>query len=201
MRVYSASKQGKRNYQEDRTLVSEEKGIFVVADGMGGHPNGDLAAQAVCDQFLLIEETLPKNMVAAIKEADRLCMEARDSRGSTVVAVAISGMRATTTHVGDSRIYHLSDGKLVQLTKDHQTGGGYLTNCVGFLEQIDIGTVELKSGDQLLLCSDGIEDGLDHTKIREILLDPNIHDPAETLCERAILSWSRDNCSAIVIKA
>ena len=144
----------KRTRNEDFSLTPEDyEGafesrhmgmVFAVADGMGGHPAGNLASRIACKTFLkhyfqtghvtgaLIRgislascKPIKKRVVKAIKEADRqVCHygckhEMCKGLGTTLSVLVIIGSWAVIGHVGDSRIYRLRDGTVELLTHDH----------------------------------------------------------------------------------
>jgi len=134
-----------RKQNEDSILVREDLGLFVVADGMGGHQAGELASQITVEQLAKFFEgsepgKLPLPVPAAYREFDpgaqRLlvgilnanrqvraaarAVKGRDGMGSTVAAVHVcpDGM-VHIAHVGDSRVYRISGGEIEQVTQDH----------------------------------------------------------------------------------
>jgi protein phosphatase len=149
----------KRVNNEDAFAIRPGDGLYVVADGMGGHSSGEVAAQLAVgtilgffkDTTLGEESTWPyaydenlsfaaNKLVTAIATAnDQIQAYASghpESRGmgTTVVAVLIADDKATLSHVGDSRAYLFRDGKLQLLTMDHSWVGeqirhGYLTEA------------------------------------------------------------------------
>src|SRR5205807_3939224 len=123
----------KRPLNEDSFLADGERGIFVVADGVGGADAGEVASQTAVDvlneafrQKLTDGEDVEDLMELAIQRANSSIhqMALDNTRFSmmatTVVALHLDGNRATIGHVGDSRLYRLSpDGKLRRETEDH----------------------------------------------------------------------------------
>jgi protein phosphatase len=122
----------KRPMNEDSLLVDPERGIFVVADGVGGADAGEVASQKAVEvlkegfEKVSDGEDVEDLMELAIQRANRAIhqMAAEDPRTSmmatTVVALHLDGMRATIGHVGDSRLYRLDPaGKLLRETEDH----------------------------------------------------------------------------------
>jgi len=134
-----------REHNEDSFALLEDHGLYVVADGMGGHSAGDvasqLATQAVSDFFrqtdhedatwpsgFNVKMTEEENrLTTGIRLANRLVFERsitnQDLRGmgTTVVGATFSkdGRRLAIAHVGDSRAYRVRDEKIEQLTRDH----------------------------------------------------------------------------------
>jgi len=145
IRSFGASDVGKkREKNEDSILVDDEMGLYIVADGMGGHLGGEfasrLAVQTVQEIFYklaedpeatLIEEQedagvdLGERLKYSIRVASlRVYEEAeRDDSltgmGTTAVSMAIGDDKAYIGNVGDSRAYLVRDGQIIQLTEDH----------------------------------------------------------------------------------
>jgi len=135
-----------RSGNEDNYIMVPDRGLFVVADGMGGHAAGEVASEMAVKAIArelgslanLGEEELAERMRAAIRAANGAIFQRTltelDKRGmgTTVTALALHGARFLIGQVGDSRAYLLRDGRLIQLTKDHsyvqeQVDAGYLT--------------------------------------------------------------------------
>ncbi|HXF94685.1 MAG TPA: Stp1/IreP family PP2C-type Ser/Thr phosphatase [Gemmatimonadales bacterium] len=135
-----------RSGNEDNYLMVPDRGIFVVADGMGGHAAGEVASEMAVRLIArelgslrgLTDEQVAERMRGAIRSANgaifQRTLTEHDKRGmgTTVTALVLYGGRFLIGQVGDSRAYLLRDGKLVQLTKDHsyvqeQVDAGYLT--------------------------------------------------------------------------
>ena len=119
---------GRRSTNEDAMLVDPAIGLFIVADGMGGHNAGEvasaLAIQTIRD-FVAAESPLDARAVAVcLREAnDEILTTAEGSpeyqgMGTTVVAVFANGDRVTYGSVGDSRLYLWHGGRLRQVTQD-----------------------------------------------------------------------------------
>lgn len=119
-----------RSVNEDAVLDRAADGLWVLADGMGGHHRGDLASGTIVDHFATLAlpdspEALGTTLgdgLAAINA--RLVQMARDQAGgdvigSTVVVLALSGPRALILWAGDSRAYRLRGGRLDQVSEDH----------------------------------------------------------------------------------
>ena len=134
----------KRKHNEDAYLLDAERGLFVVADGMGGHAAGEVASRLTVEsiqEFIAGTEddhdnTWPfgynnrysvdgNRLSTAVERANEKVMRAVVNRpelkgmGTTVVAALFDEKRATLVHVGDSRAYLLRDSELRRLTDDH----------------------------------------------------------------------------------
>lgn len=101
---------------------------FVLADGLGGHGNGDVASNLVTDCFGAImentEEINESFLDDCFKISNTMLAEEKEIKGlpsikTTMVALIIKGRRASWGHIGDSRLYHFRKGKLISRTMDH----------------------------------------------------------------------------------
>lgn len=121
-----------RERNEDAFLNCPERGLWVVADGMGGHHGGDLASQMVVGSIAAISwPSCFDDRVAALRDCllqvnDRLGQspavgagDCRSIMGSTAVALLVEGSRAVCVWAGDSRCYLWREQRLYQLSRDH----------------------------------------------------------------------------------
>jgi PPM family protein phosphatase len=126
-----------RRINEDRWFADSSRGLFIVADGMGGGPHGEVAAEAVVRSLPLLlksalksasrrePEALKKQLCdALILLSDQIRDESSQSAelegmGSTVVAVLVTGCSCVVAHLGDSRAYLWRNDELELLTVDH----------------------------------------------------------------------------------
>lgn len=123
----------------------------------------------------------------------------------TFSAVVIKGKTAHYFHVGDSRVYHLREGVIRQLTRDHTAtivdGKPFLARALGMDNRlhVDYGKISLEAGDRLLISSDGIHDFLSEEEL-QIILNASlpVSEITETLKTRALDNNSDDNISAVV---
>ncbi|MGA2082754.1 MAG: Stp1/IreP family PP2C-type Ser/Thr phosphatase [Holophaga sp.] len=145
-----------RKHNEDNFLMEPDLGLFVVADGLGGHAAGEVASRIVVDKISTFiahtaerDRTWPveyekdlsydgNRLKASLLLADQGILDdiranpERESMGSTVVACLVHGDLATLIHVGDSRAYLLNPEGIQQITQDHswvaeQVANGILT--------------------------------------------------------------------------
>ncbi len=118
-----------RKLNEDSLLSRPGLGVWVVADGMGGHSGGDFASQTIVEQVGKIDKSLPgAELMQAVRDAlltahDRILIEAenRDGQtmGSTAVALILAKEHFVCLWAGDSRLYLCRDGEVRQLSLDH----------------------------------------------------------------------------------
>ncbi len=141
----------KRNHNEDNFSILEENGLYIVADGMGGHASGEVASQMAVDalkEFFAATEQDPERtwpykmdrskgyeenrLITGIKLANLRIYESaqRDARqrgmGTTLVSLFAVEDGVYVAHVGDSRSYRIRDKKLEQLTEDHSLLNDYI---------------------------------------------------------------------------
>lgn len=129
----------RRTVNQDVYLLHPSRRIYAVADGMGGHEGGELAATLAIETLAayfdevgdMIESTpqerrsLQHNLIAGIKLANAAVYQEAAERGThrgmgtTLVALTFDETRAYWAHVGDSRLYRLRQGRLERLTRDH----------------------------------------------------------------------------------
>jgi len=120
----------KRKVNEDSVLVRSERGLWAVADGMGGHEAGDVASASVVDALALVSphpliDHFVADAIAALKAVNRQLIalarsEARPRTiGTTVVGLAIADGRFGCFWAGDSRAYRIRQGEIAQLSRDH----------------------------------------------------------------------------------
>jgi serine/threonine protein phosphatase PrpC len=133
--VYQLSRKGGRARNEDRMgyCYTREAGLFALADGMGGHPEGEVAAQLALQTLagLFQREAQPRladpqrflqeSMLAAHQQLLRYAGERAlpDTPRTTMVACVLQGQHAYWAHSGDSRLYLLRQGQLLARTRDH----------------------------------------------------------------------------------
>lgn len=146
--VFQISRKGGREKNEDRMgyCYTRESGLFVLADGMGGHPEGEVAAQLALQTISAlyqkeakpivkdITEFLASSLMAAHHQIIRYASEKGmlDTPRTTLVAAVVQGTSATWVHCGDSRLYVVRDGELLTRTRDHS-----------YLEQQNAGMVRM----------------------------------------------------------
>ena len=213
-----------RKVNQDCCLERSDVGLWVVADGLGGHAEGDVASQMVCDTLadLLPEsdfEATVENARARIRQVNsHLYAKATQpenavSSGTTVVALLIRGPRAALVWAGDSRIYRLRGGRLEQLTRDHSVaeeeglGAGevanVITRAVGAEEQLDLDTryERVRAGDRFLLCSDGLTKVVSEAEMAAMMATPDVRVAVGALIKAALDGGGPDNVTALVVEA
>lgn len=218
-----------RALNEDTCLAEPELGLWLVADGMGGHRTGDVASRIVRDT-VMDRISSGSSLADAIGDAHREILREADARegsagmGTTVVAVLVQGADYEVAWVGDSRAY-LYDGELMQITRDHsyvqrllQAGTigreevdnhpsrHLLTRCLGVNAEdsfkVDARRGRFTRGQEVLLCSDGLTDELSDAEIEDILGTPgSAQERVDRLVDAAIEHGGRDNVTVVLFSA
>lgn len=198
-----------------------------VCDGMGGEADGELAALEAAKCLHQWKERLTERVESVeecIREMNRRVCEKQKERGcrmgTTLVLAVLNGREGRVYHVGDSRAYRMSGGALEQLTEDHtaaqallnmglqpksQREYSQLTQFIGIPEEemlLEAGRrgFELKAGDRLLLCSDGLSDTLEAERILEVLSSgEEPEEQALRLTRDAEELGGKDNVTALVL--
>lgn len=165
-------------------------------------------------------------LTTAVKVANRRVFRASEERseytgmGTTVVVALAEGALVTFANVGDSRLYTMRDGRLEQVSKDdswvvmlsRESGldpsafhdhpmRNVLTNVVGARPEVDVsvGEFELADGQLLLLCTDGVYNGVSDDQMAAILrADTDLQKAADTLVQAAVAQDGRDNATVIL---
>lgn len=213
-----------RDANEDVYLTAPP--LFAVADGMGGHRAGDVAAQTAVEVLareVARNEALPSAVKAANKEVYRLASANPNQRGmgTTITAMIAAEGSAQIVHVGDSRAYLMRDGDLQRITQDHSVVGrmvregrlrpedadhhpqrSVIERAVGVDPdvEVDAHTVAIGPGDRILLCTDGLTGSLSEEEIRDILQEEREATKAsKRLVEKAVTSGATDNVTVVVV--
>lgn len=226
--VGSQSARGHQHPVNQDVIGSDpERRLWLVADGMGGHKAGEVAAGVVRDR-VLDEVAQGRELTEAIGAAHQAILEAaaadpeRQGMGSTVVAVQFDDDAARIAWVGDSRAYLLRDGALRCVTRDHSLvqwlleqnrigpaeaanhpDRNVLVRTLGFEQPTaDVVTLPIEPDDVLLLCSDGLSGVLSEAEIRRILLAAaSPQQAADELVAAVVAQQGRDDASVVVIRA
>lgn len=238
--IFQNSKQGPRLYNEDRLAYSysKESLLMVVADGMGGHHHGEMAAELAVKmmteafqkaalptlknpaEFLAQQIQLTHTAISALKESRKLT----ESPRTTIVAAIVQHHYLYVAHVGDSRLYHFRRKHQIYRTEDHSVVQALyrkgvlkianianhperhkIYNCLGgdAPPKIDLGLKrELKNGDRILLCSDGLWSALTDDELCKVLHSGPVSGAVSALLNLAdnIAGEMGDNMSAIALE-
>ncbi len=197
----------------------ENKGIIAaVADGIGGHRGGREASEytvrgLLSDYFATPDTWGVPRAIETVTTALNRWVISEGSRNAELAGMAttlsvlvLRGQRFYTAHIGDSRIYRLSEGRLQALTVDHTWEHPELNNvlsrAIGLDPRVllDFADGDLAVNDRFLLVSDGVWGILPDALMAEVLLDhPEPHAAAVALTSLALAQGGHDNATAVVV--
>lgn len=225
-RFAAKTHQGRRpGDNEDAIGWDTERQLWFVADGMGGHAAGQVASQVV--KSCILTSDPHARMTDALVEAHLAILQAASAdeqlsgMGSTAVVAAIDRRSVEVTWVGDSRAYLWRRGELLQLSRDHSfvellreqnllspeeirshPQANLVTRTLGHGEPLPSKMRKsLRSGDWILLCSDGLNDELDDQEMADILSSSSSVDEAvDRLLGAALAKGGRDNTSVAIVE-
>jgi len=215
-----------RSENQDAYVAQPECGLWVVADGMGGHSEGHLASRMVCDALAGIGPQ--PSLAAGVKAVrDALAqvngylhsMSQRELHpvvsGTTVVVLLVRGARAACLWAGDSRLYRFRDDVLEQLSMDHseEVEGAaavgmsprpnVITRAIGGCDGLEVEHLgfDVRLGDRLLLCSDGLYREMSTAQIADLLRSGDAISTVETMLQHVLRREAADNVTVVVVDA
>ncbi|MEL6586348.1 MAG: PP2C family serine/threonine-protein phosphatase [Pseudomonadota bacterium] len=202
-----------RGHNEDAALSRPDLGLFVVADGMGGHQAGDFASQTIVEAAASVglassrddlEARFLERLSRAHLDVQHRADELGATVGATVVALLVHDDGWTCAWAGDSRLYRMRHGQLQQLSMDHTEVAALvadgvirpeeaatwprrnvITRAIGVTDDplCDMVRGDADVGDVFLLCSDGLTEHVDDTAIARHL---GASDPSAVICQNLI---------------
>ena len=218
----------KHSVNQDSFYIDESRGIFIVADGMGGHAAGDVASSSAINS---ISENVGEISVSSIKNALDIANKEvfeksktspdLEGMGTTIAMCCLNGSYATIANIGDSRVHIIKNNEISFVTRDHSfvqqmiddgqlkeseakthAMKNIITRALGVAETVipDFDGVTVNDGDASMLCSDGVSNMLDDEVIVHTVLRSNAENAAKTLCKLALEAGGKDDLTAIVIK-
>ena len=215
-----------RPSNQDAFARMDEVGAWVVADGMGGYRDGDVASRMVCEAFEgLVASPTIDDMIQSVRDrlshVNRQLFKAATRlvnpivSGSTVAVLLAHGTTCAVVWAGDSRVYRLRDGEMTQLTTDHtwaaelnlqtpnEEADHAITRAVGGEStlSLDVRCDQVQARDRYLLCSDGLTHELGDALIAELLARGDAGDSANALIEATLRTGARDNVTVLVVDA
>ena len=235
-----------RDHNEDNFLVARKLNLFVVADGMGGHAAGEVASNvAVHEAHRIIAENsdildaytreggeaekeavlelVERSISTACATVFRLAQEdpSKKGMGTTLSLMLILGNRGFIGHVGDSRIYLIRTGSVLQLTEDHslinelvkrgkiradEAGQmpfkNAVTRAVGVYEKVEVDAfdIDVLRGDQYLICSDGLSGYFEDDSALLSMAEGDIKTIPDSYIRFANEHGGKDNITAIFVR-
>jgi protein phosphatase len=214
--------------------ISAPKGqLFIVADGMGGHVGGREASEMAVNT---IHESYFKDDVGPVPAGLRHAFEQANARiyefstshpryanmGTTCSALALKDDRGYVNHIGDSRIYRVTQSSIEQLTNDHsrvaelQRRGlitkeearyhperSHLYRALGVRPTAEVDAIEdvhLNGNEYFVLCSDGLVNHVEEGEIKDIVLNNKPQEACERLVALANEHGGTDNITVLVVQ-
>jgi PPM family protein phosphatase len=205
--------------------------VFVVADGMGGAQAGEVASRLAIEAFehgLPDDGSAEERLAARVREANRQIYErsradrGRAGMGTTLTAAYVGDAHVAIAHVGDSRAYLFRGGTLQRLTQDHSLVDelvrrgklteeqaaehpqrSIITRALGPEPdvEVDTWTYPARSGDVVLLCSDGLTSMISEERVRDVLsAHENLDAAADALIDEANQAGGRDNITVVLFR-
>lgn len=218
-----------RELNEDAFAERSDIGVWVVADGMGGHDAGEVASKAVTDAMSRLEPNQSFNDTLAsvkrcLKDTNQQLREQvidygkKRAPGTTVVVLIINGSQGAVVWVGDSRIYMCRGQRLTQLTRDHShvqslvdqglikddeaeshALANIITRAIGILDPVDLDSrlIDVQSGDQFLLCTDGLNRLVANHEIESAMNTLSSEELIQSLLKTTLERGATDNVTLI----
>lgn len=180
------------------------------------HSEGRIDRGESIDRYLLRTAIEEANLAIFERARDN---EALRSMGTTVVGFYLHNGSAWIANVGDSRVYRMRDGELVQFTEDHSLINEYIklnlltpeqartfpmkniiVRALGLAEWVEVDTfeVDIAAGDRYLLCSDGLSDMVNDDEIGEVLQEDDPDEVVEHLVQAALDKGGLDNITVLL---
>ena len=241
----------KRVHNEDAFFANDDLGFYVVCDGVGGQAKGEVASSEAVDNmesWILRSQRDLEALFADERNGDpdakwevRRLLESGvqsacymifgmgeldpEKRGmsTTISALLVGPHTCYAAHVGDSRVYRIREGQVLQLTEDHTLinyklkhglitpeeaetakGKNVITRALGHKEfvQVDTADIDVRTGDRFLLCSDGLHGYLNHDQeVADLLGGGDLQTGVAAAISLANSRGGKDNITAVAVES
>lgn len=221
----------KREVNEDNFLSRPDYGLWAVADGMGGHAAGDFASLAIVTELDSVgvpasAEDLQARFMERLTRANETILHhaaamGQKTIGATVVSLLMHDATFACIWSGDSRVYLLRGGQLVQQSRDHTEVRALLdagtitaqeaenwprknviTRAIGVTPtpQCDIVSGPLEVGDYFVLCSDGLTEHIQDFEIAAFMQRFPPQAACDAMVRETLNRGARDNVTVIAVR-
>lgn len=233
MNIWGITDQGKVRKQNQDVFycwTNGTNGCILVCDGMGGARSGNIASAMAAQRFAQVVSTLNgspgERLTQAVKEANAVVYQRglQDldcwGMGTTLVAALVNEREAHIVNVGDSRCYHISEGRIWQVTQDHSLvaelvtlgqitpeeakshpNRNIITRALGTEPEVkgDLYLEPMKPGDRLLLCSDGLSNEVSLEELLKAAGTGDARSCCEQLLKKALERGAPDNVTTVIL--
>lgn len=233
MKTIIFSHKGKREVNQDFVLVQNinpKTYLYLIADGMGGYEHGEIAAEIVAENILTYLSTVEiidkEKIQKAINKANLAIKQVKKNKniklGATVGGLILQSNQATCFWVGDVKIFHFRNNKLVRESTSHTLMNEIISNgsindpkqIIKYkhvvtrsvqgdvkLSQIETFTQgNINDSDLFLVCSDGVHDLYDGINLQQVLNTSESLEEAFNQIEKRLISEAKDNFSLITLQ-
>jgi protein phosphatase len=219
-----------RQLNEDSFLIEPQSGLWVVADGMGGHDAGEVASASIVEHLATIgiansapdlRARFEDRLSQAHAEIRRISAARGVTIGSTVAALLAKDGRFACLWSGDSRIYLVRDSTISQISRDHTEvqelldqgmisptealawpRRNVITRAVGVTENIlvDFQQGEILPGDVFVLSTDGLTAHVTDVEIGSAVMSSTPQAACQTLLATALARGGTDNVTIVLVR-
>lgn len=241
MKIYAKTDTGRvRNINQDCfdfQVLDPNFSFAVVCDGMGGTKAGEVASLLACENVKncvnesfkenLSEDEIKDLVINSVKISnDEILKKAKEDKrylgmGTTIVLAVVYNDIVHVSHIGDSRAYIISNGKIEQLTKDHsmvqqmvESGEitseqaknhpkkNIITRALGINKEIEVDYISanLKENDAVFLCTDGLSNYVDDKNIVKYIKKYDGQEIVDRLVDKANELGGNDNITALIMQ-
>jgi serine/threonine protein phosphatase PrpC len=230
--AFSSDPGPRRPANEDAWLDAAEIGVWAVADGMGGHDAGQVASRMVIDALgnvrkMATQVGLVEHVKQRLNDINRGLREIGKSQfdgrtiGSTVAVLCAVDRQVVCLWAGDSRIYRMRGGHLIQMTKDHSPLeelideglinrkdaknhrlSNVITRAIGADDTLDLDSRsgDAQDGDVFLLCTDGLNKVVSDDEIGQTLLAGDCQEIVKALVHLSLVRKVSDNVTVGAVR-
>lgn len=219
-----------RSLNEDGFLVEPQTGLWLVADGMGGHDAGEVASGSIIEHLATmgIASSAPDlrarfedRLARAHSEIRGLAEERGSTIGSTVAALLAFDGQYACMWSGDSRIYRIRDGVIRQMSRDHTEvqelvdrgvisrtealswpRRNVITRAIGVTDAVlvDVEQGQTRAGDAFVLGTDGLTAHVSDEEIKAAVVGNGARAACEKLLETVLTRGATDNVTVVVVR-